>query len=306
VLTSLKNLQLRDIIAKPGHMITRSPQKILWFGRNDPDLATKREKRDQVDQAVLNVITDRQGKILSVDAWDGHHRLLGALYGGKQTLGELKDAGLKILINGRDAKGVLQKTTPPAAGVNFRNAPLWSKIDGQDYIRPTRQQSRFADVWINGSVSNWEQGSVFTLQDLLQSNLESPLYTVGVALLKTNQDLNPKQIEKLASLGFQEVLLVPSASADLDEMETALTKLNQDLSSRNPSIRFNLYLEDAGGYISHFGADSFLRRVQETYITRIPPRYVDLQTLSVLPIVPLGYDSPVLGNSQKIISVGWE
>ena len=303
---TLANLNLSDIIAKPGHMITRNPQKILWFGKNDPDLAVKREKRDQPDQAVLNVITDEDGKILFVDAWDGHHRLLGAMYAGKQKLSELHESGLKILLNGIDAEGNAQKTTPPAAGVDFRNAQNWKPLNGQPYVRPTRQQSRFADVWINGAVSNWDQGSVFTLKDLLESNLMSPIHSVGVARLALNESIDLRQITKLSTLGFDEILLVPSNKNQEQALSKKIVELNQQLQQNSIALRFNLYLGDAGGYISNFGEDSFLRRVQEAYITRAPPRFVNLETQTVLSTGPLGFEAPILNTQDAIISVGWQ
>ncbi len=286
----LHNLKLSDIIAKPGHMIVRSPQQIAWFANEAPKLSAAFEKRGKPDPAVLNVVTDYSGKVIFVDSWDGHHRLLGALQAGTRTLGELPSDAVVVLRNGREASGDLQKTTPPAAGVDFRNLHSWRQINSMPYLNPNRSQSRYADVWLNGSVSNWVQGSVFTLSDILQSNTTAPRHKIAVVDLSLTGDISLESLTKLESLGYSEVLFISSTKSLSKSEIIAARRQNIELARRGRNLRVNVYLADAKVFMSSFGRDAFLRRVQQTYITLAPPQFFDIALGEADPTMPLGFD----------------
>jgi hypothetical protein len=301
---AIAGLELAQVVAKPGHMVTRAPDNILFFAKDDPFLQKVRVKKkpgqpDKVDRAVLNIVTDDEGRPVAVDAWDGHHRLLGAMLAWQQsgqtramTLGDLHADAFDIHVNGRNSEGRLLKTTPPAAGVDFQAASKWAPWEGRPYISPTRAEARFADIWMNGGVSNWDQGSRFTLEDLLVTNLQSPFHTVGVVKGQKGWSLDIAKARAFEQLGVKEILITATASSRASDIARA-RELNRVFAKQGLAVRVNVWIGDFAAYVERYQEDSFLRRVQETYITRAPPRYLDLERGVFEDTKPLGYDAPV-------------
>lgn len=289
---TLDALRLQDIVAKPGHMIVRDPSKINFFAESDPTMSKQWSKGEKPDRAVLNVVTDTDGRILAVDAWDGHHRLLGSLQAGLETLGQLSENGVVLLHNGRDATGAIRNTTPPASGVDFRNSERWLLINSQRFLLPPRTVSRYADVWVNGAVSNWLQGSVFTLRDILYSNTKAPQHKVAVIdVSTTNGQITQRLLQHLESTGFSEVLYISTKGPIGNFRVVEAEKKNTALKANGSKLRVNVYLADATNYILIFGRDAFLRRVQQTYVTLASPQFVDMTSGSADPTKPLGYSA---------------
>lgn len=255
---AIKRLSIGAITAKPGHQILRDSQKIEYFKTTDPKLNVHHTKTDSMgvfrdDPAVINVITDENGKIRDVDLWDGHHRMLGALAAGGRTLSELNPANIAIFVNGVDTSGTQTESKPPAAGMDFTQAKRWKRnSNGAKY---TPRNNIHHDVLVSGRVSNRELGSVFSLNDLLESNLSRPHLRIGV--LFANSEL-PNDFSS-----FDALLIVADASS--------AKRLRNELVTRDVKLPIYVYRGDAQAYIQKFTLESFLKRIQETFVTPDAP-----------------------------------
>jgi len=68
---AIEKMDLGTLCAAPGHQVLRNPPAVL-------DIAKKIQNGTFVAEGqkpILNIVTNSLNEILTVDIWDGHHRM---------------------------------------------------------------------------------------------------------------------------------------------------------------------------------------------------------------------------------------
>ena len=106
---ALGHFQIKDIISAPGHRRLRNEEKVVQLAEHFPALGVG-------SKIILNVLVNPMPykinnerlmfKVLTVECFDGHHRLVASLIGDHwKTVKDIPEDRLVILINGKTPGG---------------------------------------------------------------------------------------------------------------------------------------------------------------------------------------------------------
>lgn len=79
---TISKLPIEEIIAAPGHRLLRNPKQVDGLVNY---ISSSGGGSFVHDKLLLNVVTDASGKILSVDLWNAHHRMVAYMKAGYRT-----------------------------------------------------------------------------------------------------------------------------------------------------------------------------------------------------------------------------
>jgi cytidyltransferase-like protein len=243
--SALKGLSIGDLVVAPGHKVLRvstpGTAPVVSVGAKS---------------VLLNAITDASGKVLFVDAWDGHHRILSSYQKGVQRLSELQAAGfeINILINGKP-QGVSEPWIHflPSAASN----PSW-----ESRIQFKSQK----DVSVSGSHSNYEMGSRTTLAQLARNESHSRKSKIGI-FFGTFDPVHENHIgvakQALAEFGLDKVILVANA-LPAHKKPTPLGYRHALLKERIKNEKtLDVALFDTHYYIDNFSKEVLIEKIRQ-------------------------------------------
>jgi len=260
-LEAIKDIPLVQIIAAPGHNFPRNPSQVEDLVEH---INNNGGGNFQHDPILLNVITDNQGRILNIDLWNAHHRMIAYIIAGKTTLGDLSHNNLTILINGRTVDGEMWDHFVSAAGIDISRRKDFGIVS--DFP--------FATAWtisFDGRISNYELGSRNTMGHLASNTIKNELLRIAV-YFGTFDPLHEWHVsvakQAIKEFNIDEVILVPNYEA-LHEPEA--TDINHRLKMISERIKIepeiNLYTANTSDLIEKFGKDPFIERLSQIYAT---------------------------------------
>lgn len=281
---------LRQLVAKPGHRVLRELHDVHSI-RDDFRAGQYRPRsRTEAAKLMINLVTEPgTGRLLWVDAWEGHHRILGFILGGARTVSDIPREELRIFVNGLDPGGETQghPYEIPAAGSDLASGSRWPEVvDGQGRRAPYYpKEDSPRSVVAHRALSNWETGSRETLGDVAEHmEIADPL-RIGVVLHAEPLVPELEDVLEWDRRGFDEIVLVPEAAprsaVDHHLLRAQVLALNIRLSLMpDTRVRLNLYqgLDSAEfmerhdirqGEFPRFpkGYPTFLHRIRQIYGT---------------------------------------
>lgn len=258
---TLAPFPIGKIIAAPGHRLLRKPGQVAGL----TDYIKNNSGGDfSEDRILLNVITDKSGKIKEVDLWNAHHRLVAYLQAGYQTIGDLQSKNLTILVNGRNRGEEIWPHFLPSAGIELKEYPDF-------HIIPVGGDIRVGTVGVSGELSNYDLGSRSTIQRLAENTFRKDSPRIGVYFgtfdplheNHVNVARTAKEQEKL-----DEVIFVPNLHAAHKPSATAAHhRLNMSAARLGKEPGFNLYVGDSDSIIDNFGRAPLFERFGQIYGT---------------------------------------
>lgn len=255
---AIKNVPLDFLIAAPGHNLLRNQEQI-------DSLKDYIQKNDQGnfehDKILLNIINNESGKIISIDIWNAHHRLIAYAQLGYKTIGDLKIKNLEVLVNGVTEYGHSWMHYLPASGLNISDLYHNHKVYG-DGVQPNT-------IGIPGKISNFNLGSRTTLKD----QKEKPATGVRVGVFFGTFDpiheghiATAKKI--IEQFDLNEIVFVhnvnplhkPNATSSDHRFNMAKLRLENEK-------KLNLYQGDSDFIIREFGKDLIFDELKQVYAT---------------------------------------
>ncbi len=254
----ISDFKIENIVAAPGHRFLRNKKQVAGLEKYIKESSGGDFSHDKI---LLNLIIE-DNKLISVDLWNAHHRLVAYLEAGYETIGQLKLSNLEILINGERVNGEKWGHYLSLAGINSQNLKSYSVV-------PAHGEIRNGTVSVDGAVSNFQLGSRNSLKQLRFNTKTAIEPKVGVYF----GTFNPiheghigliKQAKKLH--GLDEVLIVPNINPIHKSGVTDIKLRNEMIAARiknEPGL--NLYVGDSAEIIDKFGRDPFFERVTQIY-----------------------------------------
>ena len=271
---------IRGLVANPGHRVIRRPEAAedialhIRLGDFPIDLGEK--------GPAVNIVTDPTGRVLSIDLWEGHHRMLGQVVAGRETLGQLHKEELRIYVNGKvapDFQGASRPHIVPAFGVDFRSSLYWIALEdgegrdlGQTYrTRPDpSREGKNKDVIVSGQNSNFMLGSRETVGMVLENIQRKEQADIGIFFIPVGGSLpSSAEIEALLEKSKLSDLVFAWRGRGASPIELhQLKDWNRRLSGGGRSVTVNAYQGlDVDEFIGKHGEKPFRQRIQQIFST---------------------------------------
>jgi len=259
---AIAQVPIADLMTAPGHRILRKPAQIAALKG-----VIQRENGANFahDPVLLNVITAGDGKILSVDIWNAHHRLVAYIEaGGYSKIGDIPARNLRILVNGMPEHGHKWGHMIPAAGVDLPG------LRGQYRVADAGEDP--GTIVLDGARSNFELGSRLTLGHLARVMRERRGPRIGI-FFGTFDPVHEGHIDVARraadEFGLHEVVLVANANPAHKPNATSLEHRTRMLALRvGKDDKLNAYVGDSGAWVDGFGKDVFFKHMEQIYGTR--------------------------------------
>lgn len=258
----LGDLPIENIIAAPGHRQLRNIKQVNGLTKYIKDSDGGDFSHDKI---LLNVITDAEGKIKSVDLWNAHHRLVAYLEAGKDKIGQLKERNVEILVNGVKSDGRKWGHYLSSGGVD------WRSINGFSVV-PAGGDIRIGTISVDGALSNLELGSRNSLRQLHTNTLKverRPKVGVYFGTFDPIHEGHVKVIrDTVRALKLDELIVVPNVNPSHKSGALPIAKRLEILSIRlmnEPKV--NVYMGDSSVIIDKFGRNPFFEHMIQTYGT---------------------------------------
>lgn len=255
---ALQKFPLQALSVAPGHNILREPHKISSL---EQYIQNNHGGDFQHDKVLLNIITTSSGKIVNVDIWNAHHRLLAFKNLNYKNLGEIKFENIEILVNGVTSWGEKWNHFLPAAGLDFAQVTQYRRVQPGNGVQPNT-------VEVGGELSNYKLGSKTTLGDLKipEKKPKVGIYFGTFDPIHEGHVLAAKKLAKEFNLDevvfFPNInpLHKPNASSAKDRLAMVDLRLQKEKN-------MNLYVGDSDLILRDFGKDQLIEQVRQVYAT---------------------------------------
>ncbi len=255
-LAAIESVALADLTINPGHALVRSRAAIIEM-ITSITMSKLKTPTDEKDMIKLNVITNGDGTIRSVDSWDGHHRLVALLASGSSgatRIGDLDPASVLILVNGVDTRGKEREHRLPISGINVS---MTERVQ-------TTPSSKVGTIVYSGRIANFDLGSRTTLgklkRNMLERKEEPRIGVIAIERAPISRVLLAS-LERIAT-EFDSLVLIPVGST------AKVRQLNKLISQVQKSQRLNLYLGSLAEESKYFSwQDVVLARLGQIYGT---------------------------------------
>ncbi len=261
-LAVLRNFPLGDIVVAPGHRQLRNLEQI----RGLVDYIKKSGGGDfSKDKILINVVTDAQGTVLSVDLWNAHHRLVAYVEAGVRTFGEIPTGNFEIVVNGKTQWGQKWGHYLPIGGVLLKNLPELKLV-------PTGKDVSEGTLNVDGALSNFQLGSRATLKQVHHNMLRVPARPKVGVFFGTFDPVHEGHVrlmrQAVAKLGLDELVVVPNMNPlHKDETTTAAQRLEMLKLRLAGEEKINLYVGNSMAIVDRVGLNPFFEQIIQTYGT---------------------------------------
>lgn len=258
----LKDYPIEDIVAAPGHRQLRNTKQVEGLTNYIKSTDGGDFSHDKI---LLNVVTDAEGNIKSVDLWNAHHRLVAYLEAGKKNIGSLKLNNVEVLVNGVHGKGEKWGHYLSSGGVDLRKVSDFTPV-------PAGGDIRVGTISVDGGLSNFELGSRNTLRQLHTNTLKvarRPKVGVYFGTFDPIHEGHMKVIrDTIENLGLDELVIVPNMNPIHKAGAIPVGKRLEIVALRiKDEPKVNLYLGDSAAIIDKFGRNPFFEHMIQTYGT---------------------------------------
>ncbi|MGK5086252.1 nicotinate-nicotinamide nucleotide adenylyltransferase [Bdellovibrionota bacterium FG-2] len=257
----LRDFPIRSIIAAPGHRFLRKPAQIEGLVKY---IRTSNGGDFSHDKILLNLVTDSDGTITSVDLWNAHHRLLAYLEANYRRLGDIPEKNIEILVNGKTTEGEAWNHFLSIGGVETDSAGPYSVV-------PEGGDIRTGTIAVSGALSNHQLGSRNSLGQLHRTITTRKVPKIGV-YFGTFDPIHEGHFQVAMStikeLGLDELVIVPNGNPIHKPGATSLKDRIRMLTLRTQhEPKINVYVGDSREIINQFGRDPFIERLAQSYGT---------------------------------------
>lgn len=258
----IKTLNIKDIIAAPGHRLLRNPKQVEGLAHY---ISSSSGGNFQHDPLLINIITNASGKIQTVDLWNAHHRLVAYLKAGYKTLEEIPSHNLKILINGTLENG--------EKWGHFLSIGSLDPMMVKNYsIVPVGGDIRVGTVSVDGQLTNYELGSRNTIGQLFNNTFHLNQPRIGV-YFGTFDPVHEGHIETALQaqkqFSLDEVVIIPNFTTphkpNATPFSTRLDMLKHRISLEK---KLNLYISETKSIVDQFGREPLIEQISQIYGTK--------------------------------------
>lgn len=257
----LRPVPIDRITAAPGHAFLRNPKQLAGL----KNYITSSGGGDFAhDPLLLNLITNSEGEILTIDLWNAHHRLVAYLEAGYHFIGDIPSKNIKILIDGKTAEGQTWSHFLSIAGIDETKRIPYG-------IVPPGGDIRVGTISVDGKLPNFHLGSRNSIGQLRLNMLrrKSPKIGVYFGTFDPPHRGHLTVVEKsIRELGLDEAVIVASPNpAHKPGANDLLARVEMLRRFARGKKKINVYVGDSGPIINTFGRDPFFERIAQTYGT---------------------------------------
>lgn len=259
---AITELMLDQIIAAPGHRFLRKPQQVEGLAKYIRENHGGDFRHDRI---LLNIVTEKDGKIREVDLWNAHHRFLAYRLAGYEKMGQLNLDNIDILVNGVQPSGESWGHYLPSAGVDINKFRDYQVVPVGGDIRP-------GTISLSGRLTNYELGSRNTIGQLMINTMRDHKPKVGV-YFGTFDPLHEGHVRVVRSAmqaeGLDEVVIVPNLnSIEKPNASNPQHRISMTALRVQKESGINLYTGNSSLLIDQFGRDPFFERIGQIYGTK--------------------------------------
>ncbi|MBO9668309.1 MAG: nicotinate-nicotinamide nucleotide adenylyltransferase [Bdellovibrio sp.] len=258
-LNAIQDVVIESIVAAPGHRQLRNPKQVVKL----KEYILSSKGGDFVhDPILLNLITDANGNIKSVDLWNAHHRLVAYSLAEYKKIGDIPAANILVLVNGYKTESERWGHYLSIGGIDSAATQSYSPVTPGGEIR-------VGTVNVGGERSNFELGSRNTLGRLLKNTMNATPTKVGV-YFGTFDPVHEGHVAVAKAVrekyNLDEVIIVPNiVSINKPNATSAQHRLDMLRIRLGKEKGLNLYTGASGEIINQFGRDPFIERITQIY-----------------------------------------
>ncbi len=257
----LKSVPIERVTAAPGHGYLRNPKQLESLKEYIRSSGGGDFRHDRI---LVNIITDAEDRVVTVDLWNAHHRLVAYLEAGFHWIGQIPSENFKILVNGRTFDGSPWPHFLPLAGID--------ETKRFDYrVVPPDTDIKGGTVAVDGRHPNFVLGSRNSIAQLRRNMLYRKIPKIGVffgTFDPPHEGHRAAARKAMETLELDEVVFVPNPSPNHKLAPSPLdvrVGLLRKFVEQQP--RMNAYVGPSGMLIDRFGRDPFVERMVQTYGT---------------------------------------
>jgi len=260
-LEMIKNYELRNVFAAPGHRQLRNKAQVHGLTKYMKESNGGNFEHDKI---LLNIVVDKNNEIQSLDLWNAHHRFVAYMDAGYKNIGELNPKNIEILVNGKTPSGERWDHYLSIAGVD-------EAFLGEYRVIAPNAEIRQGTIGVSGRMTNYQLGSRNTIGQLRENTNKSASPRVGV-YFGTFDPIHEGHMQilknALETQHLDEIIIVPNINPI---HKSGITSASDRLEMIAKRIRFedkiNLYVGDSAQIIDQFGRNPFFERMTQTYGT---------------------------------------
>lgn len=258
---SIKNISISNIIAASGHNVLRNPFQLDDLSNHIKSCNGGCFKHDPI---LINIVTEEENRVVSVDLWNAHHRMVAYIKSGYRLISDLDPSNLTILVNGHDFNGELFAHFVSVAGIDIESFRSFHVLPPGGYIRN-------GTLSVDGRLSNFELGSRNTIGQLYKNTFHPGQHRVGI-YFGTFDPIHEGHIANIMTaitkMNLTEVVLVPNIRTPHKPGATPINHRKEMIAIRiRNEDRINLYTASSGEVIDRFGRTPFVERIGHIYTT---------------------------------------